>query len=441
MLHTIVSALQATDGAQDWLVRKIDKSSTQSYLIGADRECARQVHSERYQVTVMNDHLAKDGSGTARGEAEATILPVDLAELQSKLSQLVFMASLADNRPYRLPGPVEYKPVATADPDTLANPSAVADQVTQELLSALHDETAVRLSSAEVFVEDSQITLQNSTGATGSMRVTDLILEMVLLASGKQHEMESNVMLRCRRLADLNVAALAHRHAQYARDALTARTPRTGTFPVVVSDEALAELLMGGGDSPLVLRSSAQAKYQFISPWELGRSVLPEPLRGDPIVIHSNAILDYGTRSGSFDREGHPGQRTLILDNGILRSFWGPTRYAQYLGLPSTGEFGNLELAAGNQSFSSLLSDTGTFYHVVSFSAMSPDPITGDFVGEIRLGYEVSNGVASPIRGGSISGNLLAALSAARLSGETVQLAGYYGPQAARFESITVAGA
>jgi predicted Zn-dependent protease len=129
------------------------------------------------------------------------------------------------------------------------------------------------------------------------------------------------------------------------------------------------------------------------------------------------------------------------VDNGILRAFWGPSRYAQYLGIPSTGEFGNLELAAGSHPFSSLASDTGTYYHVVSFSAMSPDPITGDFVGEIRLGYEVNKGVASPIRGGSISGNLFAALATVSLSSETILLAGYHGPRAARFESITVAGA
>jgi PmbA protein len=351
------------------------------------------------------------------------------------------MASLTDNRPFDLPGPAEYAPVATADPAILSSPSTVADQVTQELLLTLQNETAVRLSSAEVFVEDSQITQHNSAGATGSKRSTDVVLEMVLLASGKHDEMESNTMVRCRRAADLNVASVAHRHAQYARDALTARTPRTGTFPVVISDEALAELLMGDGDSPLVLRSSAQAKYQQISPWELGQSVLPEPIRGDPIVIYSNSLLDYGTRSGSFDHEGHPGQRTLIVDNGILRAFWGPIRYAQYLGIASTGEFGNLELQAGSRPYSELLQDQGPYYHIVSFSAMSPDPITGDFVGEIRLGYEVTNGIASPIRGGSISGNLFASLATARLSSETVLLAGYSGPRAARFESITVAGA
>lgn len=441
MLHTIVKTLRETQGAHGWIVRQVENNSTQSYLIGAERECSRRVHSERYQVTVMNDHPARDGSGSARGEAEATILPADLPELESKLAELVFTAGLTDNRPYDLPGPAQYASVATADPTILADPSAVADQVTGELLLALKGEAAVRLSSAEVFVEGSQITLHNSAGATGSQRTTDLVVEMVLLASGKDNEMESNVMLRRRRAADLNTAAVVQRHAQYARDALVARTPRTGTFPVVVSNEALAELLMGEGDSPLVLRSSAQAKYQQVSPWELGQRVLPEPLSGDPIVIHSNALVDYGTRSGSFDHEGHAGGRTLILDNGMLRSFWGPMRYAQYLGIPSTGEFGNLELAPGSQPLSSLLSDTGTFYHVVSFSAMSPDPITADFVGEIRLGYEVTNGVATPIRGGSIGGNLLAALATATLSSETALLAGYYGPLAARFESITVAGA
>lgn len=441
MLHTIVTALRETEGAHDWIVRQVNRNSTQSYLIGTELESSRRVHSERYQVTVLNDHPARAGGSTARGEAEATILSTDLPDLKRKLSELVFVASLTDNHPFALPGPADYPPVATADPVLMSNPSDAIDQVTRDLLHALRQEEAVRLSSAEIFVEDNQITQQSSAGAAGSKRATDLILELVLLATGEHDEMESNVTLHCRRASDLDVPAVAHRHAQYARDALVARTPRTGTYPVVVSDEALAELLVGDWDSPLVLRSSAQAKYQQISPWELGQSVLPGPARGDPIVIHSNALLDYGTRSGSFDNEGHPGQRVLVVDNGILRSFWGPSRYAQYLGIPSTGDFGNLELAAGSQPFGSLLSDTGTFYHIVSFSAMSPDPITGDFVGEIRLGYELNHGVASPIRGGSISGNLLTALAAARLSSETVLLTGYYGPRAARFESITVSGA
>ena len=76
-----------------------------------------------------------------------------------------------------------------------------------------------------------------------------------------------------------------------------------------------------------------------------------------------------------------------------------------------------------------------------AMDAMSPDPITGSFVGEIRLGYEVENGEAQPIRGGSISGNLFSALAGACFSQETGFFGNYVGPRGARFPAVTVAGA
>jgi PmbA protein len=442
MLDQIIQALRGQDGADDWLVRHIRKTSTQHYVIGPRPESARQVTSEYAVVTVMNDHpSAKAGAGKMRGEAEVTLLPTDLPHLREKLGQAVFMASLADNPPYDLPGTAEYPAVDVADPEMRRAAREVAENAVQQLLEALRQEQDVRLSSAEVFVEERHIALLNSRGLSGSQVETNMLLDYVLLASGKDNEMESHIAVERRRATDLDVTALARRQAQYARDALSAIAPRTGTFPVVISDDALAELIMGGSDSPLAFRSSAQLKYQQMTPWEIGKSIFPQPSSGDPFTMYSNAMLPFGTRSTRFDSDGLPGQRWTIIDNGVLERFWARHRYAQYLQVPATGNFANMEIAAGSHPFLSLLQGEGTLYHIVAFSAMSPDPVTGDFVGEIRLGYELAGGKAHPIKGGSISGNLFAALSAAQLSQETVFWGDYLGPRGIRFPNITVAGA
>jgi len=441
MLQQVVRALRKQDGVDDWLVRHILKTSTQYYVIGLQPENRRKVDTEQVVVTVMNDHApAKGGEGRMRGEAEVTLLPTDLQHLPQKLSQAVFMATLTDNPPYDLAGPAEYQEVGLADPEMQAAPRQVAERLVQQLTEALTEEQDVRLSSAEVFVEESQIAIQNSRGVHGDKVETEMLLDFVLLASGQEDEMESHIAVKRRRAADLDVPALARRQARYARDAIAASTPRTGTFPVVVSDNALVELLMSEGYSPLILRSSARLKYQRMTTWEIGESILPGESSGDPFIMYSNALLPFGTHSSSFDGEGLPGQRTLIIDNGILSRFWARQRYAQYLQVPATGSFGNMEISAGSVPFASLL-DNGPLYHIVAFSAMSPDPITGDFVGEIRLGYEIDKGQTRPIRGGSISGNLFAALAMARLSQETIFLGDYLGPRAIRFPEVTVAGA
>jgi predicted Zn-dependent protease len=157
--------------------------------------------------------------------------------------------------------------------------------------------------------------------------------------------------------------------------------------------------------------------------------------------MYSNAVLPFGTHSSRFDSDGSPGQRRSIVNHGVLERFWARQRYAQYLQVPATGNFANMEIAAGSHRFADLMQGDGPLYHIVAFSAMSPDPITGDFVGEIRLGYELQGGQAHPIKGGSISGNLFAALSTAQFSQETVFLGNYLGPRCMRFPNITVAGA
>jgi len=102
--------------------------------------------------------------------------------------------------------------------------------------------------------------------------------------------------------------------------------------------------------------------------------------------------------------------------------------------------FGNLEIAPGTTPLAELARPDVRLIQVVIWSAMMPDVITGDFVGEIRLGYEITPTGRRPIKGGSVSGNLFSALAGARFSQETVFQGDYLGPAAIRFPSLTVSG-
>lgn len=437
-----MQALEAQPGVDDWLIRQVTQESTQYYLAGTRPENRRSTRSERLEVEVYNDHPGADGSHS-RGSAALTLLPGDAPHVAARLADGVFVAGLTANPPFGLPGPAIYPEVLIADRRLQVEPDRMAGEIADEVMAAVGSERGASLASAEVFVDRQEVAIRNSRGLQARQQETSLLVDLVLLArdASTGAEMESHIELRRRALANLDLGATVRRQARYARDSLRATVPATGRFAVIVSGDALRDLLGATGLSPLAFRASAQSRYQNLSPWEVGRSVFGENTpSGDPLTVYANAVLPYGTHSTAFDREGLPGQRLLLIENGVLRSFWATQRYAEYLQVPPTGGFGNLELLPGSMPVADMWQGEDVLYHIVAFSSMAPDPVTGHFVGEIRLGYERRGGEVRPVKGGSLSGNLFDALATARFSQETVFLGSYLGPEAVRFPALTVSG-
>ena len=83
----------------------------------------------------------------------------------------------------------------------------------------------------------------------------------------------------------------------------------------------------------------------------------------------------------------------------------------------------------------------GPVLEVLAFSANMPDPMTGSFAAEIKMGYLHKDGQRIPVAQGSVTGNVFEALANCRLSRETEEDKGYFGPAQVRFEDMQVAGA
>ncbi len=442
MRDRLLATLEHTPGVNDWRLRHVRSTSTQYYLARREPENERSVQCERLEVEVYNDHPAAQGGQPSRGAASVSLLPGEEAQIGARIEQAVFMAGLTDNPPFGLPGPAVYPQVLTADRLLEIEPARACRELAGELLDALEREPDVSLASAEFFVDRQETALQNSRGARGEETGTTLLVDFVLLARGDGgRETESHVEVRRRARGGVDLGELVRRQAQYARDTLRASEPVTGRFPVIVSGEALHQLMGGMFMSPLAFRSSAQYKHQGLSPWEVGQSIYGQVSRsGDPLTVYANAVLPWGLGSAAFDDDGLPGRRLLLIEHGVLQNFWAPQRYAEYLHVPPTGAFGNLEILPGSMPMADMWQGIGPLYHVVAFSSMSPDPVTADFVGEIRLGYERRGSEVRPIKGGSLSGNLFSGLAHAHLSQETVMLGDYLGPEAVRFRELTVSG-
>jgi pyruvate,orthophosphate dikinase len=87
----------------------------------------------------------------------------------------------------------------------------------------------------------------------------------------------------------------------------------------------------------------------------------------------------------------------------------------------------------------SLDGSTGRVF-VGQAKTMEPDPASGDFAAEIRLGEVREKGKVTPFKGGLLIGNWFTALADIRLSQETMVMDDYHGPSAIRVGDLQVAG-
>ena len=430
MLERVVEALRDRRDLKDWSAARTVRRGVQSYAVPNGLEAVRQVQEERYQVNVLRETRGADGEA-ACGSANATFLPGD--DVSAAIDSAAERAGFLSNPPHGIPDPEDIPNVPLADARIQKEPEAVLGELYDRLQSAAAQHPQVRLTSAEFFADETNTALANSRGLDAAQTATSLSVDWVLSAGEGEKQTESFFSTSRRRLQDLDIEGTVDRHARYVTDLRTARAPEPYRGPVVLRRSTLAEFMNA---SVLKILSSAEFKYKRMSPWDIGRPVLTGEVKGDSLTIWANRRLPYGVHSSRFDLEGLPAQRLLLIENGILKALSAAQQYAEYLSIPPSGGFGNVEAAPGDAPESELLAEPHV--EVVAFSWFNPNAITGEFSAEIRQGYLATADGRSAFRGGLLVGNVLKALTNVRFSSETGFYGDYQGPTTARFSELSV---
>jgi PmbA protein len=437
MLEAIIKSLRARSDLKAWSVRHIKTEGAQQYDLRESTESKRRVANERFIVEVLRETSDPEGEKKC-GASSVTILPG--GDIASALDSVALMAGLVHNQPYDLPEPAPVLDVSIADQKLQTDPAKAAERILAQLKEVASDNPHVRLTAAECFTEVTTTHLVNSRGIDAKQVGTDVQMEWVFIAGEGDDEVEAFAMMDRRRASDLNLDVEVGHRVQQAADLLDAGPPPSYRGPVIVRGSTLADMFAEHPVGPNVIGrlSSASMKYTGETKWDIGKSVFRGEVKGDPLNIWANRQLPYGSNSNLFDAEGLPAQRVELIRDNKLVSFWARQRFAEYLDLPATGDFGNIEIAPGSTPEDELLAVPHV--EVVEFSWFNPNMISGDFSCEIRLGYVVDGEVRTPFKGGMLVGNLLDALADVHWSSETGFYGYYLGPTTARFNELTVAG-
>jgi predicted Zn-dependent protease len=437
MLNQIVEALRKRSDLNGWTVRHIQFRDAQVYAVPQGIESQRSVDGERYLIEVLRDTTMPDGA-PAIGNGDAALLPGE--DIDHAIDQAALVAGLVANQVYDLPGPAEFPDVPLCDDALRREAPGKMLEVMERIRSAAAKHPEVRLTAAECFGELQQTHLVNSRGIDVEQESTQVDIEFVLHGRIGEDESETFNAVTRRRLADLDIETAIQDRVQFTLDSLNAKAPASWQGPVVLRNDALTVFLAGDNLNGSVIQTlaSAASKYAKFSPWEIGKSVFHGEVRGDPLTVWANRMLPFGTGSNRFDAEGLPARRVELIRANELSTFAASQRYAEYLKIPATGSFGNIELPPGRTLSSALLAEP--YIEIVQFSWFNPDNITGDFATEIRFGYLVQNGVRKPFKGGQLVGNYMDALADVHWSAETGFFGGYQGPHTARFNHLKIAG-
>lgn len=208
----------------------------------------------------------------------------------------------------------------------------------------------------------------------------------------------------------------------YAQDARRAKAPPTGELPVVLPAHVLAGIL----PSVLGYRWTGSARLRELAP--AAGTVVGVP----GLHVFDDGRFPWGPSSVPVDDEGvTTGRRTLIAGgavngllydvlhagafevpstgNGLRGLSFGYRDWLRFTHAPGAGPSTMVVGPGSGGSDAEIAEVAGDGIWLQQLGWASPDPISGAFGGEIRIGYRIRNGkIAEPVRGGTIGGTVVA---------------------------------
>jgi PmbA protein len=254
--------------------------------------------------------------------------------------------------------------------------------------------------------------LANSHGFVGEYRRSYCSVAAIPIAQDDRGNMQRDYWYSvARSLAKLDSAEQVGKEAaRRTLRRLGARKVKTAHVPVVLD--------------PMVANSMLEHIFEGVNGDSVyrGASFLAGKL-GQTIASPNVTVIDDGTMSGGFgtspfDGEGIPTRRTIVIENGVLRSYLLNTYTAKKLGLETTANAsrglagtpgigpGNYFLEPGRKTPQQLIGEIKDGLYVTEFLGHGANLVTGDYSRGASGMWIVNGELAYPVEEITVAGNL-----------------------------------
>jgi len=426
MIDLIISALKSQEEIDDWKIIEKRVDGKELFFVKDALDMNRIKKTHKFFVTVYHDF--KENGKMYRGSSEFTIHPrMDEIDVESLIKENIFSSKFVKNTPYPLVTPSEKRKESSAK-GALSNSidEVVSDMYAEKLEKAW-------INSSEIFMNHIQERIVNSKGVDVSNDLFSLYVEFVTTSRAEKEEVELYWSFQFSKFDDEIIKDKIANAMKVTEDRSHAvRIPNLRDIPVILTGESVKEFFKYH-----LYKVSARYIYEHLSNAKVGLNLQGSGVNGDRITMWIDPFVERSAYSLNYDEDGFPVKKVKIIDDSIVKNIWGDVRYAHYLGIEPTGHMTNFVVEPGKVGEDDL--QKGEYLKILSFSDFGLDPMTGDFGGEIRLGWYSDGENLIPLTGGSISGNV-SDVEEIILSKETQQEDNFFGPKSLKISGLKISG-
>ncbi len=288
--------------------------------------------------------------------------------------------------------------------------------------------------------------LANSHGFVGEYKRSYCSVAAVPIAQDDNGLMQRDYWYSvARSLAKLDSAEeVGQEAARRTLRRLGARKVKTAQVPVVLDPtvaSSMIEHIFEGVNGDSVYRGAS-----FLA------GKLGQKIAGSNVNVVDDGTIPGGFGTSPFDGEGIPTRRTVVIENGILKSYLLNTYTAKKLGLETTANasrglagtpgigLGNYFLQAGKKAPNEIIAGIKDGLYITEFLGHGANLVTGDYSRGASGMWIVNGELAYPVEEITVAGNLKEMFFNISEIGADLEFRGSVASPTIRMDGLTVGG-
>lgn len=424
-MMTVKTLLENNQHVSDWRITESATVSYELFFVHRQLETVRSTDTVSTNVTVYVDH-----DGTKGDSSFPVYRSMTEEDIAAKIEAAVSRAKLVSNQPYTLPeGGVEFAELPTNMKD--CDMKTLGKQIADAVFAADNMEGG-SINACEIFIYRDTIHVLNSRGVDKTQVTHRVMIEAIPTFTTDKESVELYEDHRFTQFDPAKVTAEIAEKMQEVKARSQAVKPQVPmTVNVVLRPHEIEELI-----GNLSYDLSYSAVYNHSNLHKIGDDLQPDAA-GDRLTVTMKAVVEGSERSARFDDDGLSLTDTCVIENGVVKQYFGSNQYGQYLNVEKpSGMLRCTQVEPGTLSMADMTREP--CLDVVSMSGLQVDLYNDYIGGEIRLAYYFDGEKTVPVTGITMSAKLSQVLSGMRLSSETTVSGAFSCPQRLLLQKVSV---